>query len=172
LEETSTLLPHLLDETQERLQTFLVDAQSLSLQRYALADKLASLVSDLSRPDEEDGSDGQTKQGRTVLEQIERLQDELSRLEAGLAWATVLEQVILLRSVSMVVSPRLTICSEKALSPDSHKPSPLAATPHYKALHELVASTEATLPSEMTLLLVIVEIRDKTWAGLKEIMSQ
>ena len=101
LEETSAILPKLLEETQEKLQSFLSEAQGLSLQRYALADKLANLVSQLSsdRHDEDGALGEQSERGQTVLEQMQVLQAELRRLEAGLAWVTVLERVLTLRHV-------------------------------------------------------------------------
>ncbi|ORY33806.1 TIP-1 family-domain-containing protein [Naematelia encephala] len=156
LEETSRRLPILLEETQTKLEDFLSSAQSLSLERYALADKLAGLVSELSSEDDHD----RETQGRrkTVLEQLEEMQDELKRLEAGLAWATVLERVLLL--------------SEITLNPSSHLPSALAALPKYAELHELVLAMESTLPSQMSLLRVIRGVQDKTWIALKDIMSQ
>ena len=171
-------MPDLLAKTQERLQGFLSSAQSLSIERYALADKLAHLVSELSSSpvDDErthDDLGGHTKQGKAVLEHMETLQHELARLEAGLAWATVLEQVMLLRWISFTaMACFLTRRSERTLSKDSHRPSPLAALPYYQDLHTLVASMESTLPSEMTLLKIIIEVRDTTWAGMKDLMSQ
>jgi hypothetical protein len=62
--------------------------------------------------------------------------------------------------------------SEQTLSAESHRPSPLAALPHYQALHELVASAERTLPSGMALRRIVVSAREKTWQGLKEVMYQ
>jgi hypothetical protein len=63
---------------------------------------LANLVADLSSP--EDGASGEPlhegqegKQGQTLVEKMEGLQEELARLEAGLAWASLLERVLLLR---------------------------------------------------------------------------
>jgi len=104
---------------------------------------------------------------------MEVFQDELVRLEAGLAWATILEQVLLFRRVSLFkVFLSLTDNSEKTLADDSHQPSPLAALPHYQALQTLIAKVEATLPGEMRLLQVITEIRDKTWEALKQVMSR
>lgn len=91
-------LPQVLEDTQTRLQTFLSSAQSLSLERYALADKLANLVNELdANAPPLESKDGYTRAGRTVLQQMEGLQQELERLEAGLAWVGVLEQVLLLR---------------------------------------------------------------------------
>ena len=94
-------MPELLERTQERLQTLLSSSQSLSLQRYSLADKLANLIDELSsgpkRKDDVDGEGDGEGEHSSVLEQMEALQSELARLEAGLGWATVLEQVIVLR---------------------------------------------------------------------------
>ena len=96
LEETSATLPALLQSTQERLGALLKSAQDLSLQRYALADKMSTLVSELdsSVPKQ---SDSEEKRGQTVLEQMEVMQAELAHFEAGLLWVSVLEQVLVLR---------------------------------------------------------------------------
>lgn len=66
----------------------------------------------------------------------------------------------------------LTSNSEKTLSPHSHRPSPLAALPHYGALNDIVSALEDGLPADMSLLKVIKEIRDQTWDSLKGIMFQ
>ena len=47
--------------------------------------------------DVEDELEGQSTQKGTVLEQMEMLQTELALYEAGLVWATILEQVVSLR---------------------------------------------------------------------------
>ena len=96
LEDTSATLPALLQSTQERLGALLRSAQDLSLQRYALADKISTLVSELdsSVPKQ---SDSDEKRGQTVLEQMEVMQAELAHFEAGLLWVSVLEQVLVLR---------------------------------------------------------------------------
>lgn len=91
-------MPKLLHETQDKLQLFLSSAQSLSLERYTLADKLATLVSELSSStsdDEPEFPDG--NQRKSVLEQMEGLQAELGRLDAALSWVDVLERVLSLR---------------------------------------------------------------------------
>jgi len=54
----------------------------------------------------------------------------------------------------------------------SHRPSPLAALPHYVTLHEIVERVKKTLPAGTALVNVIIEVREKTWAGLKDIMSK
>lgn len=61
---------------------------------------MSTLVSEIdsSRAGEADGEDMQPR-GKTVLEQMEDMQDELSRLEVGLVWVHVVEQVLLLRYV-------------------------------------------------------------------------
>ena len=99
LQDTSSTLPGMLSNAQERLQQLLESAQSLSLERYALADKLANLVAELDSSAEMNGTQHAESSGRrqTVLEQMEVMSSELSRLEAGLAWVSVLERVVLLR---------------------------------------------------------------------------
>lgn len=98
LGETSSELPGVLETTQTKLQALLSDAQGLSLQRYALADKLANLVADLRSPvDGEPGPGADAQEGQTLVQKMEGLQEELARLQAGLAWASLLERVLLLR---------------------------------------------------------------------------
>ncbi|WWC90049.1 uncharacterized protein L201_004981 [Kwoniella dendrophila CBS 6074] len=164
LEETTKSLPEQIESTQTKLQTLLSSAQELSLQRYSIADKLANLVSDLSSSDtnteqDDNVADGQTKDNtESILSQLESLQSELGKLEAGLAWAKILEQVVVL--------------SEKTLDKTNHKPTPLSAIPHYRQLNDLVRRLEGTLPTEMALMKVVTEIKDRTWQALKEIMSK
>ncbi len=108
MNETSKTLPGLLQSTQERLQKLLESAQELSIKRYALADQLSTLISELDSSRGTDskidgtntnGNETQKEQseGKTILEQMEELQNELSRLEAGLVWVGVIEQVVVLR---------------------------------------------------------------------------
>ncbi|WWD01416.1 hypothetical protein V866_008360 [Kwoniella sp. B9012] len=159
LEETTKSLPKQIEDTQARLQTLLSSAQELSLQRYSIADKLANLVSGISDGSSTSNEDGGIRyKGESILGQLEVLQSELCRLEAGLAWAKVLEQVVIL--------------SEKTLNPLSHKPSPLAALPHYRQLNDLVRRLEGTLPPEMALMKVVIEVKERTWQGLKDLMSE
>jgi hypothetical protein len=155
------------------------------LQRYALADKLAGLVGELSSGvdgveevdagvGDGDGGYKRKRQGETtILERMEVMHGELSRLEAGLAWVTVLEKVMLLRYVIcfiiLVIAERV---SEKVLSPESQRPSPLAAIPHYEELHNLVDRTQGVIPPGMALMRVILEVREKTWKGLKDVMAK
>lgn len=101
LAETTRTLPGLLNDAHDRLQKLLSEAQNLSLQRYTVADKLAGVINEISWEGSLDGaeatsSDGQQK-SETLLRQMELLESELSRLEAGLTWVTVLEKVVLLR---------------------------------------------------------------------------
>ncbi|ORX39873.1 TIP-1 family-domain-containing protein [Kockovaella imperatae] len=163
LATTTSTLPDMLHAAQERLQKLLESAQSLSIQRYALADKLGNLIAELQSSAETDGSSreednrsGNRKQ--SVLEQMESMSSELARLEAGLAWATILEQVV--------------VMSEQILSPQTHHPSPLGALPIYQKLDSLVQRMEEILPPDMGLLRIIVQTRDTTWNALKDIMSQ
>ncbi|WVQ70105.1 uncharacterized protein L199_008330 [Kwoniella botswanensis] len=159
LEATTKSLPKQIEDTQARLQTLLSSAQELSLQRYSIADNLADLLSDIS-----DGIspsievDDIRYKGESILGQLEVLQNQLCKLEAGLAWAKVLEQVVIL--------------SEKTLNPLSHKPSPLAALPNYRQLNDLVQRLEGTLPPEMALMKVVIEVKERTWQGLKDLMSE
>ncbi|WRT67124.1 uncharacterized protein IL334_004090 [Kwoniella shivajii] len=160
-EETSKLLPDQIEQTQSRLQVLLNSAQELSLNRYSIADKLSNLVSDISQTSQRGGVDIDKSikgEGVTILDQLESLQSELNRLEAGLSWTRVLEQVITL--------------SETTLNPSSHKPSPLAALPHYRQLNDFVLRLSTTLPPEMALVNTAKEIKETTWKGLKDLMSE
>lgn len=102
MNETSAVLPGLLQSTQERLGEVLKSAQELSLERYALADRLSTLISELDSSTPKGGQVDDTplearSGGKTVLEQMEEMKQELSKLEAGLVWVTILERVIVLR---------------------------------------------------------------------------
>ncbi|WVR05282.1 hypothetical protein IAU60_002294 [Kwoniella sp. DSM 27419] len=171
LEETGRTLPGQLEDTQERLQTLLASAQELSLQRYKIADQLAGIVTDLSSNGEaipdgqaedtqkgDDAETGQKAKELSVVGQLENLQDELGRLEAGLAWVQMLEEVVRL--------------SETTLSPSSHKPSPLAALPHYRRLCELVDRLEGVLQPGMAIMGIVREVKERTWQGMKDILSE
>jgi hypothetical protein len=169
LEETSTLLPKLLYDTQTKLQNLLSSAQELSLQRYQLADKLAALVSELSSEE----PSRETEQEHSVMEQMKIFQTELAKLQAALTWVTVLDQTVTIRWVwPDDAEQTLMRYSEKILSPESHHPSPLSALPHYRELYELVDAIQSQLPPGMGLLNVLVEIREQSWRALKDIMSQ
>lgn len=96
MEKTSSTLPTLLDETQTRLQNLLSSAQKLALERHALADQSTGLSEGLAHVISDQFGDSKT-QGKTLLQMMADVQDELGRLEAGLAWASVLEQVVELR---------------------------------------------------------------------------
>ncbi|KAL7423932.1 hypothetical protein Q5752_001517 [Cryptotrichosporon argae] len=158
LAASSKLLPSLLEETQAEIQRFLEDAQSLSLQRYALSDKLSSLLQELSSDAADRGNDeAGVERRRTVLEEMEELQRGIDQLQAGLAWVTMLENVLVL--------------SEKVLDPAAHRPSPLAAVPHFRALDDAVYDMEATLPGGMAILDVVRDTRRATWDALKGVMA-
>jgi hypothetical protein len=151
-----------LEETHTKLQTFLSSASELSVERYTVVDNLSNLIAELTAA--EDGAEGQT-----LLGQMEEMQAELARLEAGLAWASIMEQVLRLRYVRR--SGRAD-GSEEILSPASHHPSPLAALPRYQKLNSLIESLAQRLPSSMTVLGVITGVRESTWNGLREVLSK
>ena len=81
-------LPKLLDITQTEIQTLLTSTQGLSSRRFGLVDKLSRLIVDLN-------SDAEGEKG-TILERLEGLQDELTRLEVSHGWIEVVERVVLL----------------------------------------------------------------------------
>ncbi|XAO24018.1 hypothetical protein I312_102808 [Cryptococcus bacillisporus CA1280] len=162
LQETSKALPSLLSKTQDSLQLLLQSAQELSLQRYNLADKLSELIGDISKSVEGEEildaeATGRDKQ-RTILNELEGLQNDLGNLQAGLAWTSMLEEAVAL--------------SDSTLDPQNHKPTPLAALPHFRRLHALVEGMTQSLPKEMGLLRVVMDIKEQTWQGLKDIMSE
>ncbi|KIR53163.1 hypothetical protein I315_04199 [Cryptococcus gattii Ru294] len=162
LQETSKALPSLLSKTQDSLQLLLQSAQELSLQRYNLADKLSELIGDISESVEGEEildaeAAGRDKQ-ETILNELEGLQNDLGNLQAGLTWTSMLEEAVAL--------------SDSTLDPQNHNPSPLAALPHFRRLHALVEGMTQSLPKEMSLLRVVMDIREQTWQGLKDIMSE
>ena len=94
---TSVELPTLLEYTQGEIQSLLSSAQSLSLRRYDLVDRLGRLIVDLDSDADTDEEQQRGLKGRTTLEQLENLQDELGRLEASLSWIEVVERIVCLR---------------------------------------------------------------------------
>jgi len=80
-------LPKLLEITQGEIQALLTSTQGLSSRRFGLVDKLSRLIVDLNS---EEGGKG------TILERLEGLQDELTRLEVSHGWIEVVERVVLL----------------------------------------------------------------------------
>jgi hypothetical protein len=64
------------------------------------------------------------------------------------------------------------IVSEEILDKRNHSPSPLSVLGRYRDLCEIVFNLKRDLPAGMTLLEVIDGVREKTWAGLKEVMSK
>lgn len=95
------MLPSLLSNTQDSLQQLLQSAQELSLQRYNLADKLSELIGDISGSVEGQGTLDAEAKGRdkqkTILNELEGLQNDLGNLQAGLAWTNMLEEAVALR---------------------------------------------------------------------------
>lgn len=171
LSKTSVELPILLEQTQAQLQTFLTSAQTLSLERYDLADRLTRLVNDLG----EEAPTLEGKRGNTVLTQLEGLQDELGRFESSMAWVGVVERVVLLRWAfcpDLIRHSALMRDSETTLNAENHRPSALAALPHYRDLQSTVLDTRSKLPAGMALLSVIEDVRVKTWQGLKDLLSK
>lgn len=75
-------------KAQDSLQRLLSRAQKLSLERHTLADKLANLSTEVQEGGE-----------ASVLNQVEELHRELSRLNVGLDWVLKLEEVVILRWV-------------------------------------------------------------------------
>jgi hypothetical protein len=64
------------------------------------------------------------------------------------------------------------IVSEEILDKRNHSPSPLSVLGRYRDLCEIVFNLKRDLPAGMTLLEVIDGVREKTWSGLKEVMSK
>ena len=126
LDATSATLPGELQSAQEKLGALLRSAQELSLERYALADKMSTLIAELnpsSDTDKSSGSDVETDEGqgtsrreksRSVMEQMEAMQAELQHLEAGLLWISVLEQVLVLRYVAFDPNTISVCCAGKS----------------------------------------------------------
>lgn len=76
-----------------------------------MADHLSGLIDGLDKrvdaPVDAKGAGDLKKIGPTLVEQMADLQDELARLEAGLTWAMVLEQVITLRCAALLLTVHL-----------------------------------------------------------------
>lgn len=62
--------------------------------------------------------------------------------------------------------------SEEILDKRNHTPSPLSVLGRYKDLSEIVSNLKRDFPAGMMLLSVIDGVREKTWAGLKDVMSK
>jgi len=172
-------LPKLLESTQTEIQALLSSTQGLATRRFELVDKLSRLIVDLNsdaggEAGEVDGEGG--GKGVTVLEQLEGLQDELERLEVSYTWIEIIERVVSLSYVRASSYAKTEwselMSSEEILDKKNHFPSPLSTLGRYKSLCEIVDGLKRDLPSGMTLLDVIEGVRQKTWAGLKEVMSK
>lgn len=89
----------MLEETHTKLQDFLSSASELSQERYTVVDQLTGLISELNA-----GNGNEEEGGEILLVKMEEMQRELVRLEAGLAWASVMEQVLRLRYIFFFIN--------------------------------------------------------------------
>jgi len=174
---TRVELPKLLESTQTEIQALLSSTQGLATRRFELVDKLSRLIVDLNSNAGGEAGDGEgSGRGVTVLEQLEGLQDELGRLEVSYSWIEIIERVVSLSYVRASSYAKTEwselMSSEEILDKRNHSPSPLSTLGRYKSLCEIVDGLRRDLPSGMTLLDVIEGVREKTWAGLKEVMSK
>jgi hypothetical protein len=89
--------------TRSSLENILASAQSLALERYALADEISALIQDVfGNEDLQRELDGVsewkgTVPRKTLLMQLETLQDRLEQLDMARQWAAVLERIMDLR---------------------------------------------------------------------------
>jgi hypothetical protein len=72
-------------------------AQALTLERYSLSDEVGRLMADLDSSvvfgDDEPGG----KREATLLERVEAIHAAIARSRAALAWASVLERILIQR---------------------------------------------------------------------------
>lgn len=167
LADVTSRLPNILQTTRATLRTVLDSAQSLSLERYALADEISSLVQDVFGDDasiEEDSGKQQTTADDKLLVRLEKLQERLEMLDIARKWAALLEKVMDL--------------SQQALSP-SHSPSTsttsshpaLSGLPIFRQLHALVGQMQQSLPPSVSLVGIARTVRDETWQGIKSALA-
>ncbi|CAK9780171.1 hypothetical protein CC85DRAFT_270800 [Cutaneotrichosporon oleaginosum] len=156
LEAAEAALPGAIDAAKDALNRVLERAQALTLERYSLSDEVGRLMSELDSSVIIDDEETE-RRGPTLLERVEAIHAVIARSRAALAWASVLERVLVQR--------------DTVLDPAGHKPSALAAIPLFRRLNSSVAELESTLPSGMALGRVLRTVRDDTWAQLKDLMS-
>ncbi|GMK56795.1 hypothetical protein CspeluHIS016_0306350 [Cutaneotrichosporon spelunceum] len=156
LEEAEAALPSAIENARVKLSSVLERAQALTLERYSLSDDVGRLMSELDSSVVID-EDHPGKREATLLERVEEIHASIARSRAALAWASVLERILLQR--------------DTVLDPAGHKPSALAAVPLFRRLAASVAELETILPPGMALVRVLRSVRDDAWTQLKDIMS-
>ncbi|BEI99788.1 hypothetical protein CcaverHIS631_0408310 [Cutaneotrichosporon cavernicola] len=155
LKVAEAALPSAIENAQSKLNSVLNRAQVLTLERYSLSDEVGRLMSELDSSVILD--DGPTKRDPTLLERVEDIHASIARSRATLAWASVLQRILLQR--------------DTVLDPAGHKPSALAAVPIFRRLVSSVTELENILPPGMALVRVLRSVRDDTWTQLKDAMS-
>lgn len=99
LEAAEAALPGAIEGARRVLSGVLERAQALTLERYRLSDEVGRLMSELDssapRIDEEEEEGGRRE--ATLLERVEGIHASIARSKAALAWASVLERVLVQR---------------------------------------------------------------------------
>lgn len=101
LEAAEAALPGAIEGARTALSGVLERAQALTLERYRLSDEVARLLSELDSslpgPDEEEDRERRGRREPTLLERVEAIHASIARSRAALAWASVLERVLVQR---------------------------------------------------------------------------
>ncbi len=97
LAAAESALPGAIENARDALNSVLARAQALTLELYSLSDEVGRLMSDLDSSvvfgDDEPGG----KREATLLERVEAIHAAIARSRAALAWASVLERILVQR---------------------------------------------------------------------------
>lgn len=108
LQAAESALPGTIEGARTALSRVLDRAQALTLERYRLSDEVGKLMAELDsavRFDDDDdemreaegGRGGKGRREATLLERVEAIHASIARSKAALAWASVLERVLVQR---------------------------------------------------------------------------
>lgn len=100
LDAAEAALPGAIDNARDALNRVLDRAQALTLERYSLSDEVGRLMSELDSsviPEEEAEEGRREKREPTLLERVEAIHAAIARSRAALAWASVLERILVQR---------------------------------------------------------------------------
>jgi hypothetical protein len=116
----------------------------------------------------------------TLLEQLEKAQEELRSLGVGLKWIGVIEKIMLLAYVPdhfiigrryQVSSTDISVYRQETLEPSAQVAaglrSPVLSIPKFKALHTFLVSLSSTLPPHLHILQLSLRVYRETWRELK-----
>lgn len=168
LADVSTRLPTIITATRSTLRTVLDNAQALSLERYALADEVSSLIQEVFEDDmtlKGDSEKDHAIADDKLLARLEKLQDRFEILDIARQCAALLEKVMDLSQQTL--SPSY-ITSTFTTPP--HHPT-LSALHIFRRLHALVEQMVQCLPPSLTLVDIARTVRDETWQGIKSSLA-